>query len=125
MLGLCSGCSGPDGDLPAPYRRLEVPVERLADPAARERGRGLYRAHCALCHGERADGHGRRRAAFVRPPADFTQRAWRRSVTPRRVYFSVREGLRGTPMPAWKATLSEEQAWDVTAYLLAVAEPGP
>jgi mono/diheme cytochrome c family protein len=125
MLGLCSGCSGPNGDLPAPYRRVTVPVERLAEPAARAAGRRLYTAHCAICHGERADGRGRRRAAFARAPADFTQPSWRRSVTPRRVYFTIREGLRGTPMPSWKGNLSAEATWELTAYLLSVAEQGP
>jgi mono/diheme cytochrome c family protein len=125
MLGLCSGCSGRDRDLPVPYRSVAVPVERLTDPTTRAAGRTLYLTHCALCHGLRADGHGSRRSAFARPPADFTRPSWRQRTTPRRVYFVVREGLHGTPMPAWKGTLNEDDTWAVTAYLLSVAERGP
>ena len=35
-----------------------------------------------------------------------------------------REGVRGTPMPAWKA-LGEGETWDIVAYVLSVAELGP
>jgi mono/diheme cytochrome c family protein len=122
MLGLCSGCSAPDGDLPVPYRRVAVPVERLADPAARARGRALFLTHCAICHGERADGRGRRRSAMTRPPADLSRPEWRRRTSPRRLFFVVREGLRGTPMPAWKGTLDADQTWDVVAYLRSLPE---
>jgi hypothetical protein len=48
--------------------------------------------------------------------------AWRQSTSPRRVFFAIREGLSGTPMPEWKS-LSEEDAWDMTAYVLSLGEP--
>jgi high-affinity iron transporter len=98
-----------------------VSEERLHSAAARERGRRLFLAHCALCHGERGDGHGMRSAGFAKPPANFTDPAWRRRSTPRRVFFAIREGLRGTPMPSW-ASLSDEEAWDLAAYVLSLGE---
>jgi mono/diheme cytochrome c family protein len=125
MLWLAStACSDPDRSLPAPYRTLAVPAARLASPAARERGQALFREHCALCHGERADGVGQRaRWLSVRPPA-FSSPIWRSGATPRRVYFAIREGVRGTPMPAWRG-LSTDDSWDLTAYVLSVAGEGP
>jgi mono/diheme cytochrome c family protein len=54
------------------------------------------------------------------PAADFTDPTWRARVTPRRAYFVIREGVRGTPMPAWKA-LDEDEVWDLVAYVLSVA----
>ena len=77
-----SGCKGPDGDLPGPYRSLKVPERTLASPEARERGRALYLQHCALCHGDRADGRGVRRQGLNSPPRDFTDPAWRRRTSP-------------------------------------------
>jgi mono/diheme cytochrome c family protein len=121
-LGL-SACSR-DRDLPEPYRRLAVPAETLASTAARERGRRFYVASCVLCHGERADGRGPRHEGFTRPPRDFTSPAWKKEVTPRRVFFAIREGLAGTPMPAWKS-LSETETWDVVAFILAAGEATP
>jgi mono/diheme cytochrome c family protein len=36
----------------------------------------------------------------------------------------IREGVRGTPMPSWKA-LSEDECWDLVAYVLSGARPPP
>jgi high-affinity iron transporter len=116
-----SGCKGPDGDLPGPYRALTVPERTLASPEARERGRTLYLQHCALCHGDRADGRGVRRQGLTSPPRDFTDPAWRQRTSPRRVFYVIREGVRGTAMPSWKS-LEEPDAWNLAAYLLAVGE---
>ena len=119
-LGL-SGCRDRDGDLPPAYRELTVPEQRLASQEARERGRRLFQEHCVLCHGERGDGRGVRREGLSRPPRDFTDAAWRRQTSPRHVYFAIREGVRGTPMPSWKA-LDENDTWDLVAYVLSLSE---
>jgi mono/diheme cytochrome c family protein len=116
-----SACSGPDSDLPEAYRRIDVPSAVLGAAEARDKGRALFLANCALCHGERGDGHGRRASGFARPPRDFTDPAWRRVTTPRHVFFAIREGLHGTPMPAW-ATLSDAETWELVAYVLSLGE---
>lgn len=105
--------------VPPVYRRIAIPELRLASAEAQARGRALFQDHCALCHGERADGMGLRRNLSV-PAADFTDPTWRARLTPRRAYFVIREGIRGTPMPAWKA-LDEDEVWDLVAYVLSVA----
>ena len=114
-LGL-SACSR-DGDLPEPYRRLKVPPGLLDSTAARENGRKLFLTSCALCHGEKADGRGVRRKGLSVPPRDFTNPSWRSGTKPRRVFFVIREGVRGTPMPGWKS-FSDAQTWDVVSFLL-------
>jgi mono/diheme cytochrome c family protein len=116
-----SACSGRDADLPPDYRRVEVPESRLRSAEARARGRALFQAHCVLCHGPRADGRGTRREGLSVAPADFTDPAWRRRTSPRRIYFVIREGVRGTPMPGWKA-LDESETWDLVAYVMSVGE---
>jgi high-affinity iron transporter len=115
-----AGCRDRDADLPAAYRDLAVPEQRLASQGARDRGRRLFLEHCALCHGEAGDGRGVRREGLNPPPRNFTDRAWRRHTSPRRVYFAIREGVRGTPMPSWKA-LDENDTWDLVAYVLSLS----
>jgi len=119
LLLTCTGCSGVDSGLPEAYRRLAVPEALLRSPDARMRGRALFAPRCALCHGERGDGHGVRSSGFAKAPADFTDPAWASQASPRRVFFAIREGKRGTPMPAWRA-LSDGEAWDLTAYVLSL-----
>jgi mono/diheme cytochrome c family protein len=38
------------------------------------------------------------------------------------VFFAIREGIAGTPMPAW-TNLSEQDAWNLTAYVLSLGGP--
>ena len=120
-----SGCSREDAGLPASYRRVEVPAARLGSAEARGRGRALFLDHCALCHGERANGRGPRREAFDRPPADFTDPGWRQRTSERRAFYLISEGVRGTAMPSWRPSLDEAEVWDLVAYLRSVAEAGP
>ena len=114
------GCADAERDLPRAYRRVEVPPGLLASAEARTRGGMLFHDHCALCHGERGDGRGARREGLTSPPRNFTDPAWRASMTPRRVFFAIREGLQGTAMPGWKA-LSEQDALAITAHVLSLA----
>jgi mono/diheme cytochrome c family protein len=120
---LLGGLACDHAGLPAEYRTMAVPEVRLTSPDALARGRALFLEHCALCHGERADGRGRRRNLSVQP-TDFTDATWRQRMTPRRVFLIVREGVRRTPMPAWKI-LSQSQTWDLVAYVLSVAQGEP
>lgn len=112
------GCSDVDRDLPRAYRGVAVPAG-LGSEAARDRGRALFLQHCALCHGVRGDGHGQRREGLDVPPRDFTEPRWHDGSSPRRVFFVIREGIAGTPMAGWKS-LSERDAWDLTAFILSI-----
>lgn len=108
------GCDG--GASPA--LSVEVPDAQLRSEGAQERGRLLYVRHCALCHGERADGVGVRRSLSSRPQ-DFTDPTWNERTRPQDVYLVIRDGRRGTAMAAW-GIFDERQTWDLVAYLLSV-----
>ena len=116
------GCADADRDLPAAYRRVAVPEQRLRSSDALAHGRTLFLANCALCHGVRGDGQGERRAGMDVPPRNFLDPQWRDRTTPRHIFFAIREGLAGTPMAGWKS-LSEDDAWDMTAYILSMGAP--
>jgi high-affinity iron transporter len=103
-------------DVPAAYRSVVVPAARLGDPAARERGRELFARYCALCHGERGDGRGQRRAGLSMPARDFTDPDWQVRTSSLRIFVAVREGVPGTSMASW-AALDVEDTWDLVAYL--------
>lgn len=124
-LALLPACKGSDSDLPAPYRRIEVPGRLLSSPEARREGRELFLRYCALCHGVNADGRGVRKEGFDTPPVDFTSAAWRLGMTPRKAFYTISEGMHGKGMPSWKGALSAEQSWELTSYVLSVARQEP
>ena len=118
-----SACSAENAPSRIDYSKVEVPVERFSSDDARERGRVLFKKKCSLCHGERADGNGVRREGLSGKPINFHNKEWRANTTAIAVFEVLTEGKRGTSMPAWP-TLSEEQKWDLIAYVLSVAEDG-
>lgn len=113
VLSLLPGCGGGGGE---PF---EVPRERLASADAQARGRQLYVAYCARCHGREADGRGVGAPSFGTPPTDFTRPAWQTTARPGMVYVQIRRGVPGTAMPAW-GFLPETEVWDLVAYLLSL-----
>jgi mono/diheme cytochrome c family protein len=117
-------CNAEDAPSANDYSKLEVPISRLSSDEARARGRAIFEKKCALCHGERADGNGVRSRGLSGKPVNFHGSEWRAAATPIGVFKVLSEGKRGTSMPAWP-TLSEQQKWDVVAYVLGVAESGP
>jgi mono/diheme cytochrome c family protein len=119
-----SACSATDAPSAIDYSNVKVPIERLSSDDARSRGRDVFASKCALCHGALADGRGARREGLSGKPINFHNKEWRASTSPLAVFETLSEGKRGTSMPAWP-TLSDEQKWDVVAYVLSVAEDGP
>ena len=110
-----------DRDLPPAYRDVAVPPGLLESKDARARGTVLFDKNCAICHGVRGDGHGLRSQALSGRPRDFTDRSWRVRTSPRHVYHAIREGVIGTSMPSWRS-LSEEQSWDLVAWVFSLSE---
>ena len=90
--------------------QMTVALEPTARPrvTAREvaRGRTLFEAQCAYCHG--ADGDGGRGANLVRPTL-------RRAPTDEALFRVVNRGIPGTGMPG--NAMSARETWQVVAFV--------
>ncbi|MDH5513451.1 MAG: cytochrome c [Gammaproteobacteria bacterium] len=107
-----SGSMSP-GHWMAPEKEAERPNPVRADGASLARGKKLFQANCASCHGPTGRGDGPAGAALNPKPVDLAAMAGQH---PDGDYaWKIAEG-RGA-MPAWKAVLSEKQIWDVVNYL--------
>jgi mono/diheme cytochrome c family protein len=74
---LLAGCSSPEsGSAGSPGARLDASSRPVMTPAMLERGRGLYKASCAACHGDGGKGDGAAAGIFRPPPTDHTDRAY-------------------------------------------------
>lgn len=79
-------------------------------------------ANCASCHGESGDGKGS--AELDRPARSFLDGGYSYGNTETAVVRSIVHGIPGTPMPAFKETLAEDQIRDLAAYVIALGPPG-
>lgn len=96
-----------------------------ADEFARHaaKGKPLFAAACAPCHGAEGDGRGQSAPAlqdsFDEPitPSDLRQ-PLRGGSAPQNLFRVLATGIDGTPMPAFLGSLSEEQLWNIIAHVM-------
>lgn len=115
-----AGCA--DESFPIP------PGEILASDDSVRAGDELYRKNCAICHGPSGHGDGPQSKSLSPAPADLRNLAGARA--DRGYWFlRIQRGGKEGPlarersaMPAWGEHLSDEQIWQVVAFLDALAE---
>jgi Cu/Ag efflux protein CusF len=98
---------------------------RWDDPAATARGEKLFQTQCVVCHGTDGKGTGPGAKGLAHPPADLTHHFHRAPGDgDAYLFWRVSEGGQVEPfksaqsaMPAFKTILSEEERWDVLAYV--------
>jgi formylglycine-generating enzyme required for sulfatase activity len=108
--------------LPAAYSDKHMPTGWWTDPKVIEEGRKIYfgEAHalvsCTACHGQ--DGQPVRSGGGLRDPKNtsrFSDSYW---------YWRVSEGIPKLGMMAWKSLLSEQQIWQVIAFVHTFSHKG-
>lgn len=128
LLAACSGGgeegtgAGGGGATPSGGPSETAPVRRIfSDPGMIARGRELYRANCASCHGENAQGafNWRQRGPdgkWPPPPLDGSGHTWHHPLAALRM--TIRNGTQaiGGSMPPWKDRLSDEEIDAVIAW---------
>ena len=105
---------------------------RWDDAAAIARGQQLYQTYCLMCHGADGQGTGPVAKGLPHPPADLTHHFHRAPGDgDAYLFWRVSEGGQVEPfkssqstMPAYKTILSEDQRWDVLAYVHAEFHKG-
>ena len=109
--------------VPPEYSSAHVPAAAWTHPRLLARGRDIYMARCAVCHGERGDGRGPAAAGLSVPPANFRDVQMVEQMAGNYWFWRVSEGgvvepfrSAGSAMPAWKNELSIEDRWAVIAY---------
>ena len=109
---------------------LEMRVPERPDPATvdAEAGQRIYEERCWFCHGEEGDGEGPVAAYLWPKPRDFTMASYKLRTTmsgelplDEDLYRTIGLGIAGTSMPAWQSVLTEEQRWQVIAYIKSFA----
>jgi mono/diheme cytochrome c family protein len=79
-------------------------------------GKELYVQYCLTCHGCAGNGLGSYGGTMSVTPADLKQEPFR-NMPDDQWFWHLSEGVPGTLMPTWKASLSEEERWQVIRYV--------
>jgi len=107
------------------FRRGEETPAATAAP----RGRALYDAHCAVCHGSAGRGDGPGARVVRQPMRDFSDPAAMQAVSDRFLFDITKKGSsqfgRSNAMPAWGMKLSDNEIHDVVAYIRSLARRNP
>ncbi|MBF9141613.1 cbb3-type cytochrome c oxidase N-terminal domain-containing protein [Hymenobacter properus] len=88
----------------------------LTAPADLSTGKSLFATNCAPCHGANAEGK-------VGP--NLTDEYWLHGGEVNHVYKTVKYGVNGKGMVAWKGKLSGKQILQVTSYVLSLQGSKP
>lgn len=96
-------------------RSADVQVPDLQGAERIQSGSRLYRAHCAQCHG--GPGVAPQPYALGLNPAPAALVATARTRSAAEIFWITRQGIKMTGMPAWQHRLSDEEIWDVVAFL--------
>ena len=81
-------------------------------------GRVIYSTTCIRCHGVEGKGDGQMK--FTPPVADLTSSAVQGKLDAR-LFKSVHDGRQNTAMGAWREALTDDEIWDVLAYVRTLA----
>ncbi len=104
--------------------------QALAKDGDTEKGEIVYIKRCLQCHGDEGDGLGPGAERLNPPPRDFTLGLYKfissafdaDMPNDADLFRMVSDGMPGTAMPGWSDMLSEQEMWDVIAYIKTFAE---
>ena len=81
-------------------------------------GRVIFSTICIRCHGVEGKGNGQMK--FTPPVADLTSPKIQEKLDAR-LFKSVHDGKQNTAMGAWREALTDDEIWDVLAYVRTLA----
>ena len=104
---------------PADFKDKKNPLAGKDD--AIKAGEGVFKAQCVACHGAEADGNSDAGKALT-PPAGNLRASDFQAMSDGYVFWRVSKGgaganIAGSAMQPFETTLSEDQRWQVIAYL--------
>ena len=100
---------------------IAAPTKAAADQVVR--GFCTYETHCVACHGAAAVARQNWVSGMEPQPPYLldAKHQWK----PRELFWIVKNGIKMTGMPSWRDSLTDDQIWDVVAWLKASGELPP
>ena len=116
-IGLAAACKPAPANPPASGARAAA-ASAAAAPVSLDRGRDLYKVHCAPCHGEKGHGDGPAAAGFNPKPRNHADAAYMRTLTDEDIGKVIQYGgaIKGMPMMPSNPVLKGADLQSVISY---------
>lgn len=117
LLSAC-GESGSSAEESAVIETVPAEFAGQANPYGAEvasAGDELFQIYCASCHGETGLGDGIAGASLEPAPTNLVE--LQTLAGDDYLFWRIRAGKSGTAMVAWKGILTDEQIWQVVAFI--------
>jgi mono/diheme cytochrome c family protein len=113
VLAACGGSAAvaTPAPVPAEFAGMTSPL----GPDAAAAGAEVFKVNCESCHGPQGHGDGPAGAALDPTPKNLPELM--PLVGDDFLFWRVSTGKEGTSMVAWKGVLTDEQIWQVVAYI--------
>jgi mono/diheme cytochrome c family protein len=115
---LLAACGGGGAETPAPLDAVPADFAGKTNPLgadAAAAGAGVFKTNCESCHGPQGHGDGPAGAALDPAPKDLAELQMRAGDD--YLFWRINTGKEGTSMVAWKGVLTDEQIWQVIAFV--------
>ena len=104
---------GTDCDFKAELSPAPTLTKELA-----KRGKLLYASNCAECHGSKLDGKGNSYPDLAPQPTDLRfSKNYKYGSAPQDLGSRIAYGIEGTGMAPWSGILTDNEIWEIVAYL--------
>lgn len=89
----------------------------LPDEASLKAGQQVFQENCAVCHGDAGRGNGPAAASLSSKPPDYGN-GHLDIHTDGDIFYWIQNGIsQGSPMPAFKGKLTDDQIWQLVNYV--------
>ena len=102
----------------APLAAVPVEYSGRANPLgaqAAASGADLYKVNCASCHGDGGRGDGVAGQSLLPKPVNLVE--LNKIAGDAYLFWRIYEGKPGTSMVPWRGILTDEQIWQVVAFI--------
>lgn len=87
-------------------------------------GKEKYKTNCSFCHGETGLGDGPAGAALNPKPRNFVEGKWKKGGTAKELFITIRDGMPGTPMAAFK-NIPVVDRWAIVHFIRSISKNSP
>lgn len=92
-------------------------MKKISDPQSIEKGKAIFVAKCAVCHGDKLEGK-------IGP--NLTDKFWiHGDGKPAAIATTVSTGVAAKGMPPWKGVIQDEEISEVTSYIVSLKGSNP